>query len=279
MTEPLPWRATILGSGTSTGVPPIGCREAACLSDDPKNTRLRSGLLLREEGPAETARAFVVDCGPDYRQQALTHRIDRLDGVVMTHAHYDHTGGIDDLRLYNFRQRHSLPVYGLPAVLADIRRRFDYIFDPPSEGGGVASLDLIEVKGAFEFLGLRIVPIPVMHGSQPILGYRFGDFAYVTDASAIAPESLDLMRGVRTLVLNALRHKKHSTHFNVEEAVAVAREIAAERTWFVHMTHHLEHNETNAMLPDGMELAWDGLEFGVRPERVAPPADLTDLAH
>ncbi len=273
------WRATILGSGTSTGVPPIGCHEPVCLSDDPKNKRLRSGLLIREQGDIASARAFIVDCGPDYRQQALTHRIDRLDGVILTHAHYDHVGGIDDLRLYNFRQKHSLPMYGQPAVLTDIRKRFDYIFNPPSEGGGVASLDLIEVDGPFEFLGLRIVPIPVMHGSLPILGYRFGDFVYITDASAISSESMDLIGGCRVLILNVLRQKKHSTHFNLDEAVAVATKVSAEQTYFVHMTHHLEHHETNAMLPSGMELAWDGLEFDILPESVKTSADLTDLAH
>lgn len=247
-------------------MPPIGCHEAVCLSTDPKNKRLRSGLLLREDAPVAAARAFIVDCGPDYRQQALTHRIDRLDGVLLTHAHFDHIAGIDDLRLYNFRQKHALPMYGMAATLDDIRRRFDYIFDPPTEGGGVASLDMRPVDGPFEFLGMRIVPIPVLHGRAPILGYRFGDFAYVTDAKTIPPASMDLIRGVRTLVLNALRPEPHSTHLSLSEAVDVAREIAAERTWFVHMTHHLEHHATNASLPRGMELAWDGLEFDFVPE-------------
>lgn len=262
------WRATVTGSGTSTGVPPIGCTDPVCLSTDPKNKRLRSGLLLREDAPIDRAKAFVVDCGPDYRQQALTHRIDRLDGVLLTHAHFDHIAGIDDLRLYNFRQKHDLPMYGADATLADIRRRFDYIFDPPTEGGGVASLDLRPVDGPFEFLGMRIVPIPVLHGRTPILGYRFGDFAYVTDAKTIPAASMDLLRGARALILNALRPAPHSTHLSLDEAVDIAREIAAERTWFVHMTHHLEHHATNANLPQGMELAWDGLQFDFAPELV-----------
>jgi phosphoribosyl 1,2-cyclic phosphate phosphodiesterase len=262
--------ATILGSGTSTGVPPIGCTHPTCLSPDPKNKRLRAGLLLREGPgvPIDTARALIVDCGPDYRQQALTHRIDRLDGVLLTHAHFDHVAGIDDLRLYNFRQRHVLPMYGNVQTLDDIRVRFHYIFDPPQQGGGVASLDLRPVHGPFEFLGQRIVPLPVKHGCLDILGYRFGDFVFVTDANAIPDSTLALMRDCRTLVLNALRPEPHSTHFSLDEAVAIARDIAAERTYFVHITHLLEHHETNARLPRGMELAYDGLAFDFQPDLV-----------
>ncbi|MDK2973199.1 MAG: phosphoribosyl 1,2-cyclic phosphate phosphodiesterase [Candidatus Sumerlaeota bacterium] len=262
--------ATILGSGTSTGVPPIGCTHPTCLSTDPKNKRLRAGLLLRE-GPGvdvDAAQAFIVDCGPDYRQQALTHRINRLDGVLLTHSHFDHVAGIDDLRLYNFRQRHALPVYGNALTLDDIRTRFHYVFDPPQQGGGVASLDLHVVTEPFVFLGQRIVPIPVKHGMLDILGYRFGDFVFVTDASEIPPESMDLMRDCRVLVLNALRPEKHSTHFSLDEAVEVAREINAQQTYFVHMTHYLEHHETNAMLPAGMELSYDGMSFEFQPEYV-----------
>ncbi len=260
--------ATLLGTGTSTGVPPIGCKDPIAFSPDPKNRRLRAGLLLREgpDVPIEKAKALIVDCGPDFRQQALTHHIDRLDGVLLTHAHFDHISGIDDLRIYNFRQGHDLPMYGLPETLDDIRRRFDYIFIPQTQGGGVASLDLRPVDGPFEFLGMRIVPIPAKHGYLDILGYRFGDFSYVTDANYLSPESMDLLRGSRTLVLNMLRHEKHSTHYSVGEAIEVAQEIAAEQTYFVHMTHYLEHNETNALLPNGMQLGWDGLEFSFAPE-------------
>lgn len=267
MTRARPFIATIMGSGTSTGVPPIACDHPTCLSTDPKNRRLRAGLLLREAGaPPRQARGLIVDCGPDFRQQALTHDIRRLDGILVTHAHFDHVGGIDDVRIFNFHQKHALPLYANAETLRDIRTRYYYIFDPPQRGGGVASLDLIEVDGPFEFLAQRIVPIPVKHGILDVLGYRFGDFVYVTDANVISPESMDLMRGCRILVLNALRPQPHSTHFSLDEAVDVAREIAAERTWFVHMTHLLEHNETNARLPKGMELAYDGLAFEVMPE-------------
>lgn len=266
--------ATILGSGTSTGVPPIGCTHPTCLSDDPKNKRLRAGLLLREGPgvPVETAKCMIVDCGPDYRQQALAHRIDRLDGLLVTHSHFDHIGGIDDLRLYNFRQKHDLPLYANAETLADLRVRFHYIFDPPQQGGGVASLDLREIRPGepFEFLGQRIVPIGAKHGILDVLGFRFGDFVFVTDASEIPPESFKLMRNCRTLVLNALRPKPHPTHFSLDEAVDIAREIGAEHTYFVHMTHYLEHHETNARLPRGMELSYDGLQFEFEPAFIQP---------
>jgi phosphoribosyl 1,2-cyclic phosphate phosphodiesterase len=264
--------ATVLGSGTSMGVPPIGCDEAACLSDDPKNKRLRAGLWLREAVPEPArARGLIVDCGPDYRQQALTHRIHRLNGLLITHAHFDHVSGLDDLRIYNFRQGQPLPMRARPDVLTDIRKRMDYIFDPPQLGGGVASFDMQPLEGPFEFLGMRILPIPVKHGILDILGFRFGDFGFVTDASAIPPESMAMLKGVRVLILNALRHKPHSTHFSLDEAVAAARKIGAERTWFVHMTHHLEHHATNALLPKGIELAFDGLQFEFQPEWTGEP--------
>lgn len=264
--------ATVLGSGTSTGVPPIGCTDPVCLSRDPKNTRLRAGLLVREGPgvPSHRARAFVVDCGPDFREQALRHRIDRLDGMLLTHTHYDHVGGMDDLRLYNFRQGHDLPVYGPKHALDDLRERYHYFFNPPQIGGGVASLDLrpVGTDEPFEFLGQRIVPLPVKHGLLDVMGFRLGDFAFVTDASEIDRETAERIRGCRTLVLNALRHRPHSTHLSLVDAVEFARSVGANRTLLVHMTHHLEHHGTNAVLPDGIELAWDGCTFPFAPDCV-----------
>jgi phosphoribosyl 1,2-cyclic phosphate phosphodiesterase len=259
-------QVTITGSGTSTGVPPIGWDPPEDFAREPRNWRLRSGLLVREmDRDTREARALCVDCGPDFRQQALTHDIRRLDGVLLTHAHFDHVAGMDDLRIYNFRQGHDLPLYGTRETLEDIRVRFSYCFVPQTQGGGVASFDLREVDGPFDFLGLRIVPIPAKHGSLDIIGYRFGDFVYMTDASAIPPDSLRLMEDCRVLVLNALRPAPHSTHFCLDEAVEVARSLGAGQTYFVHMTHHLEHNATNAILPAGMQLAWDGLAFEIHP--------------
>ncbi len=255
----------VLGSGTSTGVPPIGYKNPDFPFDDPKNNRLRAGLLLRDpRKPPAQAQSIIVDCGPDYRQQALKHHIERLDAVLLTHAHFDHIGGLDDLRLYNFHQKHALPLYGQPHTLADVQRRYSYVFDPPTEGGGVASFDLHSVTdGAFNVQDLRILPLPVFHGSQPILGFRFGDFSFITDASRIEPDTMGLLAGTKTLILNALRPQPHSTHFSLDEAIDVAKTVGAQQTYFVHMTHLLEHHSTNAKLPKGMELAFDGLVFKV----------------
>lgn len=259
-----------MGTGTSTGVPSIGCDCEVCRSTDLRNKRLRSGLLLREGDPRE-GKAVIVDCGPDFREQALRHEIYRLDGVLMTHSHFDHISGLDDLRIYNFRQKQALPLFGQTHTLESIRYHFPYFFNPPKKGGGVASLDMITIEGPFEFLGMRIVPLPAKHGDLDIVGYRFGDFVYMTDANEIPESSLSEMKGCRTLVLNALRHRHHSTHFNLEEAVEAAREVGAERTWFVHMTHDLDHEKTNAELPEGIDLAYDGLEFDFEPEMVDFP--------
>jgi phosphoribosyl 1,2-cyclic phosphate phosphodiesterase len=257
--------AIILGSGTSTGVPPIGYEDPDFPFDDPKNNRMRAGFLLREVGKTpKTAQSIIIDCGPDYRMQALRHQINRLDAVLLTHTHFDHIGGLDDLRLYNFRQGHALPVYGKIETLLDVKLRYAYIFNPPNEGGGVASFDMYEVgEVPFTVADLRVVPLPIYHGSQRILGFRFGELAFITDASRIEDSTFELVAGCRVLVLNALRPQPHSTHFNLEEAVEAARRVGAEQTYFIHMTHLLEHHSTNAKLPKGMELSYDGLRFEV----------------
>lgn len=264
--------ATIMGSGTSTGCPPIAWDPPEEFRRDPRNYRMRAGLLLREDHPPAAAggRALIVDCGPDFYQQALKHAIKRLDGMLLTHTHYDHVGGMDDLRLYNFRQGHDLPVYGPKHALDDLRERYHYFFNPPQIGGGVASLDLrpVGTDEPFEFLGQRIVPLPVKHGLLDVMGFRLGDFAFVTDASEIDRETAERIRGCRTLVLNALRHRPHSTHLSLVDAVEFARSVGANRTLLVHMTHHLEHHGTNAVLPDGIELAWDGCTFPFAPDCV-----------
>lgn len=239
----------------------ITCDCPVCTSDDPNNNRLRSSILLRNE-----EKTILVDCGSDYRQQALRYRINRLDTVLLTHAHSDHVSGIDELRLYNWKQKHPIPVFGSRFTLDDVRRRFDYAFNPIQNGGGVPQLDLIPVEGAFDAAGFRVLPLLAYHGSLPILGFRFGDFAYITDASFLPPATLEAIRGVRYLILNALRHRPHPTHFTVEQATAIAREIGAEHTWFTHITHDLDHATTNRELPEGIDLAHDGLEFDIEVE-------------
>jgi phosphoribosyl 1,2-cyclic phosphate phosphodiesterase len=253
---------TLLGTGTSMGVPVLACDCEVCRSTDPHDQRLRTSALIQD-----ASRSILIDCGPDFRTQGLRAGLDRLDGVLLTHAHSDHTAGLDDLRIFNFRTKRALPIHAQREVLDWLRVRFDYAFSPePPKGGGVPSFDLREADAPFGFLGLRIVPIPVLHGDLPIIGYRFGRFAYVTDASQIPEESFALLRGVDTLVLNALRPRPHPTHFSLPEAVAAAERIGAARTWFVHMTHDMLHAPTNAALPPHIQLGHDGLTFEIEAE-------------
>jgi phosphoribosyl 1,2-cyclic phosphate phosphodiesterase len=254
----MPLRVTVLGSGTSTGVPVIGCRCPVCTSTDPRNQRLRPGLRLELEGGVA-----LVDAPTDLRQQALRFGVDRVDAVVFTHAHADHVFGLDDLRIFNFRQRSAIPCYGSAPTLAALRRMFAYAFEDGQQGGGRPRLELVEVSGPFELLGREVVPVPVLHGDLPVLGYRVGGFAYVTDCNFIPESSMELLSGLDTLILDALRYRPHSTHFCVEEAIAVARRLGARRTYFTHMTHEVDHSAPAAELPAGVEFGYDGLVVDV----------------
>lgn len=253
---------TVLGSGTSAGIPVIACDCPICTSSNPRNTRLRASILLRSE-----RRTILVDCGSDFRQQALTWGINRLDVLLLTHAHSDHIAGLDEIRLYNWRQGHAIPIFASAITWESIRRRFDYIFNPMQIGGGVPDIVVNEVATEpFTAAGCRVVPLPAMHGNLPILGFRFGNFAYITDASYLSDETVEKLRGVRWFILNALRHKPHPTHFTVAQALAIAERVGAERTWFTHITHDLDHDETNRELPPHIQLAHDGLQFEIEPE-------------
>ncbi len=246
-------KITILGSGTSTGIPMIGCSCEVCRSQNPKNKRLRSSAFLETEKTH-----MLIDCSTDLRQQALAHNITRVDAVFLTHSHADHVAGIDDLRIFNYWQGEKIKFFGSPQTLDDIKRRFDYCFDPPQKGGGVPQLDMNPVEGEFEFMGTPVIPLPVMHGKIPILGWRFDDFTYITDASFISEETLGKMKGTRVLILNALRQKPHSTHFSIAQALEVSRIIAPEQTWLIHLAHQVEHESTNRDLPPNAQLAYDG---------------------
>ena len=253
-------RITFLGTGTSHGVPMIGCECATCLSADSRDVRLRPSIYV------ETAGARVlVDAGPDLRAQALRHHITRVDAILFTHGHADHILGMDDVRRFNaLREKAAtpgaMPCFGDAATLEDIRRMFSYVFDPATpKGGGLPQLDLRDVDGAFRVGDLEVTPVPVLHGSRPILGYRFGPFAYLTDCSRIPDPSWPLLSGLDVLVLDALRIRPHPTHFSLDEAVATAARIGAARTFFTHMCHDLSHAATDARLPSGMALAYDGL--------------------
>ena len=253
----MPFRVTMVGSGTSIGVPVIGCSCPVCTSDDPRNKRMRPGLKL-EFGDG---RVVLVDTPTDLREQALRFGLPRLDAVLFTHPHADHIFGLDDIRIFNFRQRRAIPCYGSEATLVAIRRTFAYVFEVGQEGGGKPQLDLIPVRAPFPLLGRTVVPVPVWHGTMEVFGYRLGDFAYVTDCNVIPETSFQLLEGVEILILDALRYRPHSTHFSVGEAVEVAERIGARRTILTHFSHDVDHSAPAVSLPEGVELGYDGLAF------------------
>ncbi len=249
-------RVTFLGTGTSHGVPMIGCRCAVCRSDDPHDRRLRPSIHLDVNGGP----SLLVDTSTDLRQQALTHDLTKVDAVLFTHSHADHVMGLDELRRFNALRGSGIPVYADVATGAELGRIFAYAFTAPSgPGGGVPDLALTIIDGPFVVDGVKVVPVPILHGRRPILGFRVGNFAYLTDCSAIPESSYTLLDGLDILVLDALRHRPHPTHFTVTEAVAVATRIGARQTFFTHICHDLPHAATCAALPAGMALAHDGM--------------------
>ena len=240
----------------------IACDCATCRSDDPRDKRWRPSLAIAFDDGA----SVLVDASPDLRAQALRFGLARVDAILLTHAHADHVLGLDDVRIYNFRQRSAIPCYGAGRALTGVRRMFDYVFDPATpQGGGLPQLALREVIGPFSLGGATVVPVPLLHGTLPVLGFRIGAFAYLTDCNAVPDASWPLLEGLDVLVLDALRHNPHRTHFTVEQAVEVARRIGARRTFFTHIAHDLPHAATCAALPAGISLAFDGLALDVAP--------------
>jgi phosphoribosyl 1,2-cyclic phosphate phosphodiesterase len=252
-------RVTFLGTGTSHGVPMIGCRCATCTSADPRDQRLRPSIFVE----LATGGALVVDTAPDFRTQALRFGVLRVDAVLFTHPHADHLLGLDEIRRFNALQRAVIPCYGNPETIAEVRRVFAYAFEPRQAGGGVPQLDLRPTTGPFEVAGTTVTPVPVWHGQLPIHGYRVGAFAYLTDCSRIPDESWPLLDGVRTLVVGALRHRPHPTHFTVAQALDVVARVRPERALLTHIAHDLGHAATSDDLPPGVELAYDGLIVGI----------------
>jgi phosphoribosyl 1,2-cyclic phosphate phosphodiesterase len=248
-------RVRVLGSGTSMGVPVVGCHCPVCTSSDPHNKRLRSSVMVEAGG-----RFVLIDCSIDFRQQMLSWPTPRIDAILLTHTHSDHVAGLDDLRSYNYLQRGAIPLYSTPFFLDDLRRRFAYCFNPMQEGGGVPKLDLrpIEPGVAFETAGLSVLPIGIMHGLLPILGFRLGRFAYLTDCSAIPEGSEPLLQGLEVLIVSALRKRPHSTHFNLEQALETSRRLGVRRAFFTHMADEMDHETTNRELPDWAKLLYDG---------------------
>jgi phosphoribosyl 1,2-cyclic phosphate phosphodiesterase len=251
---------TFLGTGTSSGVPMIGCACAVCASTDPRDKRLRPSIYVAVPGHA----SILVDTTPDFRQQALTYGVTRIDAILFTHSHADHILGLDDIRRFNFMQGGAVPCYASADTWSEIRRTFYYAFDGVQRlGGGVPRLEPHEIDGPMVIGGVRVVPVPLWHGDAPILGFRFGNFAYLTDCNRLADEAWSLIEGVDTLVLDALRDKPHTTHFTVAEAVDVVARVRPARALLTHMSHDLSHAATNARLPSPVELAYDGLVLDV----------------
>lgn len=259
-------RMTFLGSGTSTGVPVLTCSCAVCRSDDPRDRRLRPSVWLAWDDAS-----VLVDTSSDLRAQALARGIDRVDAVLYTHAHADHVLGLDELRLFNRRQRGAIPVHGSAATLAAITRTFWYVFEEVPVGGGKPAIDRVEVRGTFPLLGREIVPVPALHGTQEILGYRIGRLAYLTDVSRIPDSSYPLLEGIEVLVLNALRPRPHPTHLHLDAALHEAERIGAPRTIFTHLGHEMPHEAISRALPPGTELAWDGLVVEVADDPAGRP--------
>ena len=248
---------TFLGTGTSTGVPVIGCGCRVCRSDHPRNKRMRQSVKIESQG-----RHFLIDTTPDLRMQLLRDPIPRLDFILFTHSHSDHLMGLDDIRPFNFRQREPIRAYANPMTAKAIRRAFSYIWSDSQPGGGKPQLELEEVQSAFRFDGIEVIPIPVAHGDWTILGYRIGDFAYITDTNGIPDDSLKLLEGVKVLALDGLRPSPpHPTHFTIDQAIDAARQVGAPTTYLIHLTHDIDHDSFEATLPSGFKLAYDGLRI------------------
>ena len=246
-----------LGTGTSLGIPMIGCKCTVCQSENPKDNRLRASLLIKYN-----SKNVVIDCGPDFRTQLLRAGVDNLESVLITHEHRDHIAGLDDIRSINYILRKSVDVYLSSASLEAVKVEFPYIFQP-GDYKGAPKINFIKITNSpFELIGLMFIPLEVDHRNMKVFGFRIGDFSYITDANHIPEETMKLLKGTKILVINALRIKKHPTHFNLEEAVEIAKKIGAKKTYFTHLGHLIgKHDEVNKNLPKGMALAYDGLRI------------------
>jgi phosphoribosyl 1,2-cyclic phosphate phosphodiesterase len=248
-------KITILGCGTSTGVPMVGCDCPVCTSDDPRDTRTRSSLLI-----CYNDHTVLVDTSTDLREQALRHHIRRIDAVLFSHAHADHVNGIDDLRGFYFLHKEIVPCFASRETLETLQSGFSYIFNDHEGSGYTPLLAAHEINAPFELFGRVVIPIPLLHGKTFSLGYRIGNFAYLTDCSAIPESSMELLQGLDLLVIDGLRWSEHPFHFNIAGAIVAARQISPRRTILTHLTHQIAYSE-EVKLPRGFELAYDGMEF------------------
>jgi len=248
---------TVLGSGTSHGVPMIGCDCAVCMSDDPRNKRFRPSILVT----ADDESSILIDTPPEMRLALIANRVRRLDAIFYTHSHADHIFGLDDVRTFNYRSGLPMPVYAEPSVLEDLRRIYAYIFKPTQAGGGKPQVILFPLTSGVPITGygMEILPLRVFHGRLPILAYKFGTrFAYVTDVSSIPPETWPHLENLDLLMLDAVRREPHETHFHLDAALETIAMLQPKRTLLTHLSHDYDYASTNAELPAGVELAYDG---------------------
>jgi phosphoribosyl 1,2-cyclic phosphate phosphodiesterase len=251
--------ATFLGTGTSQGVPVIGCTCSVCSSLDYRDNRLRTSLHIQTKN-----NSLIIDTGPDFRQQMLRERIKSVQALLFTHAHRDHTAGLDDIRAYNFMQQQDIPLYAQAQVIDQLKKEYSYIF-ADHKYPGIPQLTCIEINENIFTIGEdTIMPLPVLHYKLPVLGFRIGNFVYITDANFISDETFGKLTDVDTLVLNALQIEKHISHFNLEEALEIVTKIKPKKTYFTHISHKLgTHSDISKLLPSGIELAYDGLKIEV----------------
>ena len=248
-------KITFLGTGTSQGIPVIGSRDKVCLSTNQKDKRLRSSLLVESNGVS-----VVIDCGPDFRQQMLQARVSKLDGIIFTHNHADHTAGLDDTRPFTNRNG-ILPIYAKEDVIRDLKARFNYIFTTKNKYLGAPELEVFQIdKNPFWVYNLEIIPIEVVHGRLKIFGFRFQNVAYITDASHISEKEMKKLKGLDILIINALRNEPHPTHFNLQQALDIIKKVQPKRSYLTHISHKLGfHKEVSKQLPENVFLAYDGL--------------------
>lgn len=251
-------KITFLGTGTSDGVPMIGCKCQVCKSKDKKDKRTRSSILIEHNG-----KNYVVDTSADFRQQMLREKVNNIEAVFYTHSHADHTSGIVDLRSLNFIMHSSIDCYGNKYTMDNLREKYDYFFNPVQIGGGLPQVVFHHIENEMVFDGMKVTPIPVEHGVLHILGYRFNNFTYITDASHISDESLKLIEGTEILVLNGLRYRPHHTHLCLQESVNISDKLGVKKAYFTHMTHDVLHKNLERELPDNMYPAYDGLRIEI----------------
>lgn len=250
-------RIVFLGTGTSIGVPIISCDCEVCVSVNPKDKRLRTSVMLSYRD-----KNIVIDCGPDFRMQMLNAHVQNLEAILLTHEHRDHIAGLDDVRAFNYIKKRSVKLFLSDRVLKSVQIEFPYIFDPGDyQGGPKLDLQFVENK-TFQVAGLSVIPLPVLHGDMPVYGFRIGDFSYITDANFIPEETMEKIKGSKVLVLNALRKRKHPTHFCLSEALDIIEKVKPEKAYLTHLGHYIGlHNEVNLTLPPHVELAYDGLQI------------------